>query len=110
MALSLLYTGLFALCGLCIATLLFASERLIKRIWYGLVLGLLLLTWLPRRADRRGGDRAFAWPALSDSVFAKRRQEHFCRISKVRSRLPVGRRSDILARRGIVFDAHSKAA
>lgn len=47
MALSLLYTGLFALCGLCIATLLFASERLIKRIWYGLVLGLLLLTWLP---------------------------------------------------------------
>ncbi|MBQ9188302.1 MAG: hypothetical protein IJ138_03140 [Clostridia bacterium] len=47
MALSLLYTGLFALCGLCIATLLFAFERLIKRIWYGLVLGLLLLTWLP---------------------------------------------------------------
>ena len=47
MALALLYTVLFALCGLCVASVLFRSERLIKRIWYGLVFGLLLLTWLP---------------------------------------------------------------
>ncbi len=47
MALALFYTVLFSICGLCTASIMFRSERLIKRIWYGLVLGLLLLTWLP---------------------------------------------------------------
>ena len=47
MALALLYTFLFALMGVCISTLLFRTHRLIVRVWLGLVLGLLLLTWLP---------------------------------------------------------------
>ena len=47
MALALLYTMLFAICGVCCAALLFHRDRLVKRVWLGLVLGLLLLTWLP---------------------------------------------------------------
>lgn len=47
MALALGYTILFALCGVCCSALLFRSERLVKRVYLGLVLGLLLLTWLP---------------------------------------------------------------
>lgn len=47
MAFALLITILFAVCGVCISTLLFSRQRLILRIWLGLVVGLLLLTWLP---------------------------------------------------------------
>lgn len=42
-----LFTFFFALCGLCIATVVFHSIRPVKRVWLGLVFGLLLLTWLP---------------------------------------------------------------
>lgn len=47
MAFALLYTLLFALMGVCISSGLFRTHRFIIRIWFGLVLGLLLLTWLP---------------------------------------------------------------
>ena len=47
MALALLYTVLFALMGVCISAFLFRTHRLVARVWLGLVLGLLLLTWLP---------------------------------------------------------------
>ncbi len=47
MVIALLFTILFALCGLCISIYAFRSQPLIRRIWLGLVLGLLLLTWLP---------------------------------------------------------------
>ena len=47
MAFALIDTALFALSGLLIATWLFQKERLVKRVWLGLALGLLLLTWLP---------------------------------------------------------------
>ena len=44
---ALLFTILFALCGVCCAMLLFRTERLVLRVYFGLVLGLLMLTWLP---------------------------------------------------------------
>ncbi|MBR0082030.1 MAG: hypothetical protein IJP98_04755 [Clostridia bacterium] len=47
MTLALLYTVLYALCGVCCSMLLFQKERLVLRLYFGLVLGLLLLTWLP---------------------------------------------------------------
>ena len=47
MAFALLYTALYALSGFFISSLLLLKERLIKRLWLGLVFGLLMLTWLP---------------------------------------------------------------
>lgn len=47
MAFALLYTALYALSGFFISSLLLLKERLIKRVWLGLVFGLLMLTWLP---------------------------------------------------------------
>ena len=47
MAIPLIYTFLFALCGVGVSLFLFYSQRLIHKIWLGLVLGLLMLTWIP---------------------------------------------------------------
>lgn len=47
MATALFYTLLFALGGCCIAQAFFYDHALHRRIWLGLTIGLLLLTWLP---------------------------------------------------------------
>ena len=47
MIFALLFTALFAVCGVGIAEVVFQSHKLFNRIWLGLALGLLLLTWLP---------------------------------------------------------------
>lgn len=44
---SLLFTGYFALCGILLAGWIFPREKGGRRLWLGLVLGLLGLTWLP---------------------------------------------------------------
>lgn len=47
MAIPFIYTILFALCGIGVSLFLFHTHRLIRQIWLGLVLGLLMLTWIP---------------------------------------------------------------
>ena len=47
MIVSLLYVLLFAISGICVSEVVFQKHRFANRIWLGLVLGLLLLTWLP---------------------------------------------------------------
>lgn len=47
MILSLLFCLFFAASGVCISEAVFHKHRLIDRLWLGLTLGLLLLTWLP---------------------------------------------------------------
>ena len=47
MILSCLYTLLFAASGICLSEILFSEKKFIDRLWLGLALGLLLLTWLP---------------------------------------------------------------
>lgn len=47
MIISLLYVVLFAISGICISGVVFQHHRVTNRIWLGLALGLLLLTWLP---------------------------------------------------------------
>ncbi|MCL2671150.1 MAG: hypothetical protein FWF10_03830 [Clostridiales bacterium] len=47
MLVSLSVALLFALSGLCVAALIFAKQKLLVRVWLGLVLGLLCWTWLP---------------------------------------------------------------
>lgn len=47
MALALGYTVLFALAGVGCAAALFPKARLVRQLLFGLMLGLLLLTWLP---------------------------------------------------------------
>ena len=44
---ALLFTALFAASGIFLSEVVFAKHKLINRIWLGLTLGLLLLTWLP---------------------------------------------------------------
>lgn len=44
---SCLYTLLFAASGICISEVVFSEKRFLDRLWLGLTLGLLLLTWLP---------------------------------------------------------------
>lgn len=44
---ALLFTALFACSGLGLSEVVFSKHRFINRIWLGLTLGLLLLTWLP---------------------------------------------------------------
>ena len=47
MAVALLYTLLFACGGCCIAQVFFYDHAMHRRLWLGLAIGLLLLTWLP---------------------------------------------------------------
>ena len=47
MILSCLFIFLFAASGICISETVFSEKRFVDRLWLGLVLGLLLLTWLP---------------------------------------------------------------
>ncbi len=47
MIVALLFTVLFAICGVVISEVVFRKHSFINRIWLGLTLGLLLLTWLP---------------------------------------------------------------
>lgn len=47
MVLSLLYTLMFALCGVYISEVLLAHKRPTIRLFFGLVLGLFMMTWLP---------------------------------------------------------------
>ncbi len=47
MTAALLFTALFAVSGLGLSEVVFAKHRFFNRIWLGLTLGLLLLTWLP---------------------------------------------------------------
>lgn len=47
MIISLLFVILFAISGICISEIVFQNHRFVNRIWLGLVIGLLLLTWLP---------------------------------------------------------------
>lgn len=47
MMIAVLYTLLFALCGVTLSEVVFRRHAFINRIWLGLTLGLLLLTWLP---------------------------------------------------------------
>ena len=44
---SILYMTVFALSGVCVAECAFPRERRVIRIWLGLVLGLVMLIWLP---------------------------------------------------------------
>lgn len=41
------FTILFAISGICISGVVFRQHKLTNRIWLGLTIGLLLLTWLP---------------------------------------------------------------
>ena len=47
MTIALLYTVLFAICGVAVSEVVFCRHTYINRIWLGLTLGLLLLTWIP---------------------------------------------------------------
>lgn len=47
MMIALLFTALFAISGVVISEVVFAKHKFPNRIWLGLVLGLLMLTWLP---------------------------------------------------------------
>ena len=47
MMIALVFTALFAISGCLISEIVFAKQRFIIRIWLGLAIGLLLLTWLP---------------------------------------------------------------
>ena len=47
MIISLAYVVLFAISGICISGVVFQNEKITNKIWLGLVLGLLELTWLP---------------------------------------------------------------
>jgi len=44
---SILYLGLFALCGLGVSRLVFYRERPLRRVWLGLVFGYAMLLWFP---------------------------------------------------------------
>ncbi len=44
---AILFTVLFAVCGIAVSEVVFRKHSFINRIWLGLSLGLLLLTWLP---------------------------------------------------------------
>ncbi len=47
MIIALLFTVLFAICGVLLSEVVFRRHAFINRLWLGLALGLLLLTWLP---------------------------------------------------------------
>lgn len=47
MIIAVLFTLLFAISGVTISEIVFAKHKFANRIWLGLVLGLLMLTWLP---------------------------------------------------------------
>ncbi len=47
MTTAIIFTILFAISGICISEVVFQKHKLLNRIWLGLVIGLLLLTWLP---------------------------------------------------------------
>ena len=47
MMIAVCYTLLFAFCGVALSEIVFRKHACINRIWLGLSLGLLLLTWLP---------------------------------------------------------------
>ncbi len=44
---ALLYILLFAICGILISEVVFHKHAFLNRLWLGLTIGLLLLTWLP---------------------------------------------------------------
>ena len=44
---AILFTALFAISGIMISEVVFAKHKFPNRIWLGLALGLLMLTWLP---------------------------------------------------------------
>ena len=45
--LSVLYLLVFALSGVMISRYVFSGDKLLKRVFFGLVFGLLMLLWLP---------------------------------------------------------------
>ena len=47
MMIAVLFTVIFAISGIIISEVVFAKHKFSNRIWLGLVLGLLMLTWLP---------------------------------------------------------------
>ncbi len=47
MMIAVLFTAVFACAGIVISEVVFAKHKFANRIWLGLTLGLLLLTWLP---------------------------------------------------------------
>ena len=47
MIVSLLFTLFYAASGICISEVVFHRKKFLDRLWLGLALGLLLLTWLP---------------------------------------------------------------
>ncbi len=47
MTVSVLFTALFAISGIFVSEIVFSKHKFINRVWLGLVIGLLMLTWLP---------------------------------------------------------------
>jgi len=47
MMLSIGFVILFAICGVSVSEVVFRDHKFINRIWLGLSIGLLMLTWLP---------------------------------------------------------------
>ena len=47
MLLSIGFVILFAICGVSVSEVVFRDHKFINRIWLGLSIGLLMLTWLP---------------------------------------------------------------
>lgn len=47
MMIAVLFTVLFAISGVLISEIVFHTHKFVNRLWLGLVLGLLMLTWLP---------------------------------------------------------------
>ena len=44
---ALLFTVLFAISGICVSEVVFRQHAFLNRIWLGLTVGLLMLTWIP---------------------------------------------------------------
>ena len=44
---ALLFTVLFAISGICVSEVVFRQHAFLNRIWLGLTIGLLMLTWIP---------------------------------------------------------------
>lgn len=47
MIIAVLFTTLFAVSGIVVSEVVFTKHKFVNRIWLGLALGLLMLTWLP---------------------------------------------------------------
>ena len=70
--LSVLYLLVFALSGVMISRYVFSGDKLLKRVFFGLVFGLLMLLWLPVLLRLFMGyrvQRANYRPATDDDFF-----------------------------------------